>query len=60
MIHAWPLFGRAFARSQASIERIADFARQAMTTGVAPNGAPVEVGAGVPVEVGSPGMLRVS
>jgi acetyl esterase/lipase len=30
MIHAWPLFGRAFARSQASIERIGDYARQAL------------------------------
>jgi acetyl esterase/lipase len=31
MIHAWTLFGRAFARSQASIDRIADFTRHALS-----------------------------
>jgi acetyl esterase/lipase len=31
MIHAWTLFGRSFVRSQASIDRIADFTRRALS-----------------------------
>jgi epsilon-lactone hydrolase len=38
MIHAWTLFGREFPRSQAGVDRVADFVRQSL----APKSAPAK------------------